>query len=285
MGGSAKTTTEQQRTPFEPTVKPLTSLVGQVNNLDSSIFQNPFSQTTQDGLNSMEALARQGGNTNQAIGFNNSLFGGGEAGLEQLMATANGDNLGGNPYLEQLLDQQSQSVSDRVNQHFSAAGRYASDAHGEALTRELGNLDTQIRYGDYQNERQNQLNAASTIFDSGQNAISNTPGLDAARYADAQTLTNVGRQRDEIEQANNRTELDEIRTKLGLLMPVAGAGGTSVNTQEQQQSLFNQIAGGALGIGSLMMGNPMGAAGIGGLFGGGGGNVALNPWTATVARA
>lgn len=77
-----------------------------------------------------------------------------------------GDVLGGkyldqqNPYLQGMVDQTNESVSNRVNSNFGSAGRYGSDYHTDALTKGLADSQNNLRYSNYAAERGIQNGAA-----------------------------------------------------------------------------------------------------------------------------
>lgn len=118
-----------------------------------------------------------------------AMFKGGLTGLPQatidaLTQTAQGDNLMGNPFLDQTYNQASQQVTDRFNQEiapniaaqFSMAGRTGSGmnalAQGEAAgetSDALAQLSNSIYGGNYQRERDRQLGAANTLGGLSQN--------------------------------------------------------------------------------------------------------------------
>jgi len=59
----------------------------------------------------------------------------------------------GNPYLQGMIDQTNESVSNRVNSNFGAAGRYGSDYHTGELTKGLADAQNNLRYSNYAAER------------------------------------------------------------------------------------------------------------------------------------
>jgi len=71
-----------------------------------------------------------------------------------------GQYLSGNPHLESIIGAARGGITDRVNSQFSLAGRYGSDAHGSGLARELGNMESNLRYSDYNNQLQRMDSAA-----------------------------------------------------------------------------------------------------------------------------
>ncbi len=98
-----------------------------------------------------------------------------EATQNALQQTAQGDYLQGNPYLDQQYGRAAQQVTDTFNRdispgiaaQFSKAGRVGSDAQGNVLQNAAGQvsdslagLSNDIYGGNYQRERDRQLNAA-----------------------------------------------------------------------------------------------------------------------------
>lgn len=71
-----------------------------------------------------------------------------------------GKYMDGNPYLEQMIGQTNENVSNRVNSNFSAAGRYGSDYHTGELTRGLADAENAMRFNNYGAERGYQNSAA-----------------------------------------------------------------------------------------------------------------------------
>lgn len=76
--------------------------------------------------------------------------------------TIQGDFLQGNPWLQDMIDQTGQSVKDRVTGLFSGAGQYGSSAHQGILAKQLAEAESQMRYNNYAQERQNQIGAMDT---------------------------------------------------------------------------------------------------------------------------
>lgn len=85
------------------------------------------------------------------------------AGMDTLQATARGDMIGQNPYLQQMYDSGARQVANGVNAQFAQGGRFGSNAHSEGLSNGLGNLYSSIYAPAYAQERQNQLGAANSL--------------------------------------------------------------------------------------------------------------------------
>lgn len=148
----------------------------------------PFSNATNKGRDYIEFMASSGapGNAaeahaatsrglsgyNPAMPFAQSAAQGGLAGnpaTQQLQQFGQGQN----PHLQSLFNQGASQIGDAVNANFMQAGRFGPNAaHSGAMTRELGNLWTNINMPAYENERNRGLSAAQTmgsLYDSGQN--------------------------------------------------------------------------------------------------------------------
>jgi hypothetical protein len=88
---------------------------------------------------------------------------GAEAGIQGSQSLVNdtigGKYLTGNPYLEGIIDKTRRNVTDTVNGQFNGAGRFGSAANSGVLARELADAENSARYGNYAQERQNQIGA------------------------------------------------------------------------------------------------------------------------------
>lgn len=83
----------------------------------------------------------------------------------------NGDYLNGNPYLNGMIDQTANDVTNRVNANFGSRGSFGGSFHTQALARELANAENQMRFGNYNQERGYQ-----------QQAMAGAPAQAAADY-------------------------------------------------------------------------------------------------------
>lgn len=97
--------------------------------------------------------------TNQARGFAGDVRSSWNANQPNMGASRgfvgdvlSGKYLNGNPHLEQMIGSMRGGITDQVNAQFSQAGRYGSGAHGAGLGRELGNMETGLRYQNYNDE-------------------------------------------------------------------------------------------------------------------------------------
>lgn len=84
-----------------------------------------------------------------------------------LQDVADGKYLGrANPYLDSMVSRAQNEAATKVAQSFSSSGRYGSGRFAGAQADAVANVGTNLRYQDYEAERQRQAQAASAI-DSG----------------------------------------------------------------------------------------------------------------------
>lgn len=189
----SKKTNQQVQTssPWEPQQQYLQDLFSQAQrNFQSGGPQYfsgqtyvPFAQQTEEALRLQEQRARAGSPAEQALG-------------QQLTATLQGDFLNANPYIDDLIDAQTQGITERFNEAvipgitatFGAGGRTGGGLHAQALSGAagelgdvLGNVESQIRGQAYESERQRQLQAAGLV-----------PTASALDYQNIDRLRGVG---------------------------------------------------------------------------------------------
>lgn len=131
----------------------------------------------------------------------------------------------GNPYLQGIINQTGDSVGNRVNSTFGAAGRTGSGQHMGLLTRELANSENNLRYTDYGNERARMAQAQGLV-----------PGLEQARYSGIAPLLALGQGSLIGQQSGNL-----------LAQGTGGLLGNSNTTNSTQTQPFNVL--GAIGTG------------------------------------
>lgn len=209
-GGGSESSTVTNRTEIDPVTQQwrqtLMNAGGQLYNQGSPAFYpgqtvTPFSNQTQGGLDYLQNYAQQGATNlpqaNQAqaralSGWNpampmatNAAMGGlsGNPATQQLAQYGQGSN----PHLQSLFNQGAEQISNAVNSNFAQAGRSGPNAaHSGALTRELGNLWTNINMPAYESERNRGLTAAQTmggLYDSGANRTLQGVGLMGDMYS------------------------------------------------------------------------------------------------------
>jgi hypothetical protein len=292
MGGSKQTqTTQQTKDPWGPAQGALKDVLSNVSayGTDPSMFK-PETAGARAGIDQMQALLNQPSAQSGVIG--GILPGtqqGWDAGLKTLLNTAAGGNLGANPYLDSVLGTARNNAANAVNQQFSGAGRYGSGAHTGVLADKLGAIETQARYGDYEKERANQLNAAQLLSGYGLQGAGLAGQLDSANLQRGQLGMQLGGMRDDLTNAENRAPLTATEWMAGLATPIAGLGGTSsgTTTTHTPANIPGMIGGGIMtGLGMLGTGGLGGLGGLGALTGGSslgslaglGGSALMNNW-------
>jgi len=122
--------------------------------------------------------ASTGGYQNEAMPMARDMLGGADFNevLDYTRSTARGDMLGNNPYLQGAIDRAIDPVKDKIQSQFAMSGRYGSGANQDVLAKSLGDVASNISYGDYQRERQNQLNAQQQLGNLAQQQFANQSG-------------------------------------------------------------------------------------------------------------
>jgi hypothetical protein len=147
---------------------------------------------------------------------------------ENAQKVLGGDYLNGNQYLDGMINSTANDVSDRVNSTYSMAGRTGGTQHTQALGRELSTAENNLRYGNYAQERQNQMAALGLA-----------PQLEASKYAGmAPTLAAY--------QAASGTPISAAQGYAGTVGSMMSPYGTQTTTQKQG---FGNVLGGVLGAG------------------------------------
>jgi hypothetical protein len=72
-----------------------------------------------------------------------------------------GGFLSGNPQLQSIIDSSAGDIRNAVGANYAGAGRYGSGMHDGAVAREVGDMSSQLRYGDYNNQLGRMDQAAS----------------------------------------------------------------------------------------------------------------------------
>lgn len=144
----------------------------------------PFAPQTEQALQLTQNRALQGSPLTAAAGG-------------ELSRTLGGDYLRqGNPYMQGAFDAAARPVTDAVNAQFAKSGRLNSGAYADVLSRNLGEISSQMGYQNYQAERGRM-----------QSAIPLAQQLAQGDYADYAALAGVGQAR---EGQNQRELQDQI---------------------------------------------------------------------------
>ena len=289
----------------------------------------PFSDTTNMAMNARQNRALQGspheaalgGYLNQALGQNQfdltqagqtagNMMGASAGGLNQLGQTAQGDYLNSNPYLDSMFNSAASRMGDQfdraqsaLNATFSSGGRTGSGAHADAFAEtagqfsdSLGSLAADVYGGNYQRERERQMQASGMLQQGGlagagalnslygsvdssrAKAGSLAPVMTGLEYGNIDQLAGVGGMvdqqsqnmlQDDINRWNHgeNAQWDRTRQYMGLVgNPMGGTTHTPNPSGSPVTEALGRTAAGA-GAG-FAVGGPIGAAVGAGLGGG-----------------
>ena len=160
-------------------------------------------------LSGITGRAGAGSAQEQALGdYITQTLGGGAR--PELEATARGENIGGNPYLDQAYQRATQGLTQQfsdvalpgVAAQFGGAGRTGGGIHQQAvqgaqqeLAQGLGGVATDIYGSNYQLERTRQLEAERQLADDRARAAGFVPGYTDLQYGNLERLLGVGEYR------------------------------------------------------------------------------------------
>lgn len=199
---------------------------------------NPqFQQGVDTGFGQLNSLLSNGG-------FTPGSAGGGRIFEDTMGATARGDYLNGaNPYFEANLARGLDDAGAGVNAAVGAGGRFGSGMHVGKLADTLGGLSTSARSGQYEMERDRQLQALQGISGERQQGIQNTfgaqnqlgsllqssmlpssylGGIGGAQDANQQAARASARDLFERQSGNNINWLGQLSSILGGAAPIGG---------------------------------------------------------------
>jgi len=266
LGSSKKKSSSNQETnPWEPTIPGLEGLIGQINTAaGNNVGPTGDQQAAYDQL--FQNLGQGMPFQNEIYNLSADLFGSesNSADLDSAVAdlkrrlspTADGANLDieENPYLQQMVQANSDDIFNRIGAQFAGAGRNITGntaglrAVGEGITE--GALPTM--FNQYNLERQNQSNAANQLFQGESTAAQLGQGLDqqnlalrmqaipaAQAYMDA--LNYGPNQIINLEEQLKDMSGEDLATYVTLLGSIAGLGG--------QQQGTSTAKGSSVGIG------------------------------------
>lgn len=183
--------------------------------------------------------------------------------VDLLKPTAQGSELNGNPYLQNIIDMSARDMGNQINLQASGMGRTASGANQDVLARNIGDMSSNLRFQNYGNEQGRMDAARTSLFNAGQQQRSNvangTNDLLAAfgaQNAPVDMLSQLGLTRDQ--HAQNQLN-DQIRAwEDGLNKPLerqsmynalySGAGQLGSTSTQKQNTGGGEIAGGLLSL-------------------------------------
>jgi hypothetical protein len=159
-----------------------------INTADSSLANllQPKTAPGQDALQGLlSGYANPGNAYAQAAAAPNAATLGAQSILGQQAMS------GPNPYLDQMFSAESKPIIDAVNAQAGLAGRTGSGASQQLLTRNLGDLASQVYGNNYLQEQQLQQGAANALGNLGQNQSQNLLSAGNALSANAANQANV----------------------------------------------------------------------------------------------
>ena len=250
-GGSTTSTQTQKNEPWGPAQPYLKGALSDTANWYSSPYGRnpypgstvvPFSPYTEQGLGMAANRAIQGSAVQQGAN-------------QQLGKTINGDYLNSNPYLDQTFDLAAGKVRNQLDSQFNSHGTYGGSLHQGAMADNMGDLATKIYGGNYEQERQRQMQGM--LF---------APQMAEADYNDSQRLAQVGQSYEgqagkNLQDSMNRYNFFQnapyarLQQLSGLVNPTASLGGTSTGTASQPNNSngFGQLLGTAATIASFFI--------------------------------
>lgn len=259
-------------------------------------YVDPSAATTA-GINAQTDRAMSGSDvTRNASGYAANTLGGNSdnpyAGILGVGAGSLGNTaMGGgfhNPYLDATFDQAAgkvtrnftDTVAPAIAAQFGANGRTGSGLHGLALsdaghnlTDSLSSLGASIYGGDYENERNRQLDAGKALTSTGanlyntgvterSNALGLSPAIAGAEYTDATKLQEAGKASEgysgqALQDQINRFNFDQTKELAALqdymAMIQGNYGGTSVSRAKTGGNGAMQAAGTAATLLSMFV--------------------------------
>lgn len=223
--------------------------------------QSYYSGQTYAGFDPLQSQSQ-----NNIVARANMGAPGTDAAAGMVSDTLSGDYLnGGNPAYAAMVDRATRPMIDNfqnnivpsINSDFAGAGRYGSgiarqgqlDRQADALSRNVGDISANLAFQNYSTERQNMMGAAQMA-----------PGLDQAAYMPDQMLSQVGAERQGMDQnaiseAINRFNFgqNEEANRIGRYMGLVGGGYGGTATTVQPVQANNGLMQGA-GLASLGIG-------------------------------
>jgi hypothetical protein len=297
MGGSTTQKSTSATTPYEPAKSGVDSLLA---SLKAQIPNAGLNSTESAALDTLTANAQAGNPYAGQIGdLASSLLSGGNATAQagniqsaldqyraQLNPFASGSMVGNNQALQSQLNTVSNDISNRVNSMYAGAGRDFSGANLNSLSRGIMEGTAPILANQYNQDIQNQLNAAGQLYGAGNTTAGLLSGLNqqslANRQAGVETSTMAQQARDSganqilnVEAQRRGIPTQNYANLLGTIAPVGQAFGTTNQTTTTTQPVGQQILGGILG-GLGLLGGIGGFGSSGWLLGSGGGGLLGN---------
>ncbi len=238
-----------------------------------------------------DTLAPLSATTNQALALQKQRALSGNplmnASQDALTQTANGSMLNSNPYLDANFkagaDAITRSYNDAVNGQtsgFAGSGRMGSgmqafyqNQQNDTLAKNLGNLEAQTYYNNYNTERNNQLNATQLAPQFANADFQNLDALSSVGSAEDSNNQNILNSKIDRFNYDQNLPANKLAQYMGLVQGNYGGSGTTTATPTYSKgNIFGgALSGAATGaaIGSVVpgVGTAIGA-GAGAIFGG-----------------
>lgn len=168
-----------------------------------------------------------------------------------------------NPQIQAALKVAADDAQNRINQMFAGSGRSMSGANQGSVARGVTSATAPILLNEFNQQQQNQISAANSLYGagastaSGQSALDTTKAninasgvplsqsaIDAQNYGPNQILN--------LEQQKTSLPYQNLSMLSQLLLPAAGLGGTSNSTGSADQSQWGITSSGVgAGVGAL----------------------------------
>lgn len=189
-----KGSSSSKSNPWEPTIPALEGLVGQLDELAGSNVG-----ATPDQLAAFDQLKANAANGNpysdQITSLTNEVLSGNavqsrsgdvesaNADIQRRLGSiADGNNMdiNENPYLQQVMQTMGDDIFNRIGAQFAGAGRdVTGNAAGQqAMSRGYTQAIAPVLFNQYNTERNNQMNAANTLYGAGSGSAQLAQGLD-----------------------------------------------------------------------------------------------------------
>lgn len=261
-----KKSSSQQQDPWAPTIPYLENYLSQVGNLGApgaTAGQTEAYTNLADVYGSGNPYADQIGSL-----ASDTLSGvPSQSGMAQEAYTNLGETLSpytsgeyldvaSNPYMQGLLTSVGDQIQNRINAQFAGAGRDLSGINQQAIARGLTEGQLPLLFNQFNQQQQNQLNAANTLANTGLSTAQISQGLDQAALAGRATgvplaESALGAQTwgpenlFNLEQIFKDLPASDLATMGSLLFPAAQLG--------QQQEGTSTAKGSSFGFGAKLL--------------------------------
>lgn len=217
-----------------------TAATGSQGAMDANF--NRVSATLSDG--GLNDLQDQQVNRLQGIAGGNGLNGMQQSGADWLKQIASGGDQNGNPMLDEVIRRSSGDIANSDNLMASLNGRYGSGSHQGVLEKDIGDMSSNLRFTDYNNQQQRKDSAIRDYFGMG------TTGF--GQQADAiGSLFNAGTQQRANTLAGTGQLTDAFNARLAPYQALGKVGGAYENKNQQilddKSRIFNETKNGMTG--------------------------------------